>query len=183
MTSLPFNSSIKKNIHTPFLLILASLLFIGCFGKDDKGNSNPMQTETEPKSSVVEIAQSNPEFSTLVQAISAAGLAETLAEEGPFTVFAPTNSAFEALPAGTVESLLEDPEGALTQILLYHVVSGKVSSDQVVNLTEAPTINGEKINIKVENGAVILNDNIRVTSVDIEASNGTIHVIDAVLIP
>jgi uncharacterized surface protein with fasciclin (FAS1) repeats len=139
--------------------------------------------EESPAMSIAEIAAGDPNFSTLVTALQAAGLVETLSGEGAFTVFAPTNDAFAALPEGTVDALLADPQGDLTNVLLYHVVDGAVKAADVVNLTEAPTLAGQPIAIKVEDGAVILNDTVRVTSTDIEARNGVIHVIDAVLLP
>jgi transforming growth factor-beta-induced protein len=132
---------------------------------------------------IVEIAVADGRFETLVTALTAANLVETLSSEGPFTVFAPTDEAFAALPAGTIEALLEDPQGALTDILLYHVVQGKVMAADVVELDAAPTIFGEDITITIDTGAVVLNDTVRVIITDIEASNGVIHVIDAVLLP
>ncbi|MFN2222883.1 MAG: fasciclin domain-containing protein, partial [Candidatus Promineifilaceae bacterium] len=108
---------------------------------------------------------------------------ETLSGEGQFTVFAPTDDAFAALPEGTVESLLEDPEGALTDVLLYHVVDGVVMAEDVVGLSAAPTLQGQEIAISVVDGQVFLNDSVQVIITDIMASNGVIHVIDGVLIP
>lgn len=134
-------------------------------------------------SDIVDIAVADGRFTTLVAAVTAAELVDTLKGDGPFTVFAPTDDAFAALPEGTVESLLADPSGALTQILLYHVVSGKVMAADVVELTSAATAQGEEISIKVEDGNVYLNDTVQVIITDIEASNGVIHVIDAVLMP
>ena len=119
-------------------------------------------------------------FTTLVVAIKAAGLEETLTEEGPFTVFAPTNEAFAKLPEGTVEALLADPV-KLKKVLLYHVVAGSVTSEQVVKLTEAETLEGSTIAVNAKNG-VLIND-AQVVKADIAASNGTVHVIDTVLIP
>jgi transforming growth factor-beta-induced protein len=121
-------------------------------------------------------------FKTLLAAATAAGLVETLQGEGPFTVFAPTDDAFAALPAGTLDSLLADPE-ALKQILLYHVVSGAVTADQVVNLTSADSVEGSPIAIAVKDGKVYLNDTAQVTATDVMASNGVIHVIDQVILP
>ena len=144
------------------------------------------EAESEPmteEKSIVEIAVEDGRFTTLVAAVQAAGLAETLAGEGAFTVFAPTDDAFAALPEGTVETLLEDPEGALTDILLYHVVQGIVKADQVVDLESAPTLLGENLSITVTDDGVLLNDTVKVIITDIEASNGVIHVIDAVLLP
>lgn len=133
--------------------------------------------------SIAEIAVEDGNFTTLVAALEAAGLVETLAGEGEFTVFAPTDDAFAALPAGTVESLLEDPEGALTDILLYHVVEGVVPAETVVTLESAPTLLGQDVTISVVDGEVFLNDTVKVIITDIMASNGIIHVIDAVLLP
>ena len=119
-------------------------------------------------------------FKTLTAAVKAAGLDGVLTEGGPFTVFAPTDEAFAKLPEGTVESLLADTE-KLKKVLLFHVVSGSVTSDQVVQLASAETLNGESLNIDAADG-VKVND-ARVIKTDIGASNGTVHVIDTVLIP
>jgi uncharacterized surface protein with fasciclin (FAS1) repeats len=121
-------------------------------------------------------------FGTLLKAATAAGLVETLQSEGPFTVFAPTDEAFAALPEGTLESLLADPE-ALKKVLLYHVVEGKVTSDQVVGMTTATSVEGSPIAISVKDGTVYLNDSAKVVTADVMASNGVIHIIDAVLLP
>ena len=120
-------------------------------------------------------------FNTLVAAVQAAGLVDTLKGAGPFTVFAPTDEAFAKLPAGTVEGLLKEP-AKLKDILLYHVVSGKVMAADAMKLTSAPTVLGQPLTIKVEGGKVMIND-ATVTAADIEASNGVIHVIDTVLLP
>jgi len=117
---------------------------------------------------------------TLTTAVKAAGLKSTLMFNGPFTLFGPTEDAFAALPAGTVEALLQDP-ATLSNILLYHVVSGVVTSADVVNLTEATMANGQTVSISVGEGVMINNANVIV--VDIPARNGVIHLIDAVLIP
>jgi len=143
----------------------------------------PTEEPMEEANSIVDIAVADGRFTTLVAAVQAAGLAEILSGEGPFTVFAPTDDAFAALPEGTVESLLEDPEGALKDILLYHVVNGVVKAEDVVGLSAAPTLQGEEISISVSDGKVFLNGNVQVVITDIVASNGVIHVIDAVLIP
>ena len=121
-------------------------------------------------------------FKTLLAAAKAAGLVETLQGKGPFTVFAPTDEAFAALPAGTLDGLLADRE-ALKKILLYHVVSGEVTADKVVGLTSADTVEGSPIAISVNDGMVYLNDAAQVVKTDIMASNGVIHVIDHVLLP
>jgi len=135
---------------------------------------------------IVEIAQGNEDFSTLVAALQAAGLVETLQGEGPFTVFAPTNAAFEKLPDGTLESLLEEENREqLTSILTYHVVGAKAMAEDVVGMDEAGTVQGSAVQIMVEDGTVMLqgDNTATVTTTDIEASNGVIHVIDTVLMP
>lgn len=131
---------------------------------------------------IVETATEAGTFKTLLQAATAAGLVETLKGAGPYTVFAPTDEAFAALPDGTLDSLLADPE-ALKQILLYHVVSGTVTADQVVGLTSADSVAGPAIAIAVKDGTVLLNDSAKVVTTDIETSNGVIHVIDQVILP
>ena len=131
---------------------------------------------------IVETATEAGSFKTLLTAVKAAGLVETLQGKGPFTVFAPTDAAFAALPAGTLDGLLKDP-AALKKILLYHVVSGSVRSDQVVGLTSATSVEGSPVAIAVKNGTVYLNDSAKVVTADVMASNGVIHVIDTVLLP
>jgi len=144
----------------------------------------PADEETMMEETIVDIAVADGRFTTLVAAVTAAELVDTLNGEGPFTVFAPTDDAFAALPEGTVESLLlPENKQALTDILLYHVVSGKVLAADVVGLTSAPTVLGDEITITVKDGNVYLNDTIQVIITDIEASNGVIHVIDGVLLP
>ncbi|MEW6178842.1 MAG: fasciclin domain-containing protein [Chloroflexota bacterium] len=122
-------------------------------------------------------------FETLVAAVQASELVETLKGEGPFTVFAPTDEAFAKLPAGTLDELLK-PENKqqLTNILLYHVVAGRVLAEDVVNLSEADTALGQKVTIKVEDGKVFIND-AQVILTDIKTTNGVIHVIDTVILP
>ena len=132
---------------------------------------------------IVDTAVADGRFTTLAAALGAAELVETLKGEGPFTVFAPTDDAFAALPAGTVESLLlPENKQALTDILLYHVVAGKVMAEDVVKLTEAETVLGQNVSIKVDMGKVYINES-EVIITDIVTSNGIIHVIDAVLLP
>ena len=137
--------------------------------------------DNTPKT-IVDVAAGNPDFSTLVAAVKAAGLVETLSSEGPFTVFAPTNEAFAKLPEGKVDSLLADVP-MLKKILTYHVVAGKVMAADVVGLNSATTVQGDDVKIAVVDGKVKLNDSAMVTATDLEASNGVIHVIDTVLIP
>ena len=132
---------------------------------------------------IVDVAVEAGSFNTLAAALQAADLVNTLKGDGPFTVFAPTDEAFAKLPEGTVESLLQ-PENRdqLIAILTYHVVPGKVTSGEVVKLDSATTVNGQPITIKVKDGMVHI-DNATVTTVDVAASNGVIHVIDEVILP
>jgi transforming growth factor-beta-induced protein len=141
----------------------------------------PMPTPTEAPKSIIDIAVADGRFTTLVTALQAAGLVETLQGAGPFTVFAPTDEAFAKLPAGTVEALLKDPE-QLKAVLLYHVLAGKVMAADAKMLNEAETAGGEKIMITSQGEMLKVNDS-QVVLADIDASNGVIHVIDAVLLP
>jgi len=145
------------------------------------GQVEALSPTAQEAGDIVEVASSAGSFQTLLQAAQAAGLVETLKGEGPFTVFAPTDEAFAKLPEGTVESLLQDRE-KLRAILTYHVVAGEVTSGQVVELDEAETVNGKKVNIATRDGQVRIND-ARVVQADVQASNGVIHVIDSVLLP
>jgi uncharacterized surface protein with fasciclin (FAS1) repeats len=129
---------------------------------------------------IIETASSNNDFSTLVTAIKKAGLVETLSGTGPFTVFAPTNAAFEKIPKETLDSVLADT-AKLKSILTYHVVAGKVMAKDVADLTEAKTVEGTMIAIDTESGVKV--NEATVTKTDIECSNGVIHVIDTVLMP
>ena len=139
---------------------------------------------------IVDSAIAAGDFTTLVAAVQAAGLEDTLRGEGPFTVFAPTDDAFAALPAGTIETLLEDLAGDLTDILTYHVVAGAVPAADVVALDgqQVATVNGAAFTVGVaDDGSVTLTDaagnDVTVVATDVQASNGVIHVIDAVLLP
>ncbi len=131
---------------------------------------------------IVETAVAAGTFNTLATALTAAGLIETLKGAGPFTVFAPTDAAFAKIPAAALKALLAD-KAKLTAVLTYHVVPGAVMAGQVVGLTEAATVQGSKIAIKVVGGKVMLNGKTTVTATDIKAKNGVIHVIDTVLMP
>ena len=133
------------------------------------------------KNDIVQTAIKAGNFTTLTTALTEAGLVDALKGDGPFTVFAPTDEAFKNLPDGALEGLLKDKE-ALKNVLLYHVVSGKVSSKEVVDLNKATTLNGSDLNIKTNNGKVMIND-ADVIGADVMASNGIIHVIDRVLLP
>jgi uncharacterized surface protein with fasciclin (FAS1) repeats len=132
---------------------------------------------------IIDTALAADDFNTLATALTEAELISTLKGEGPFTVFAPTDAAFAALPEGTLDSLLADKE-QLTNVLLYHVVSGKVMAEDVLTMDGAmvDTVSGAEIEISIKDGMVYIND-AQVTTTDIETSNGVIHVIDAVLVP
>lgn len=180
-----------KNVRgTTMLAALLALVVAAPVAAQEASGSSSYASGTEASerstppakaTTIVDVAASNEAFSTLVTAVKAAGLVETLSSEGPFTVFAPTNDAFARLPEGTLEALLEDRE-KLTSILTYHVVAGKVTSDEVVGLDRATTVNGAELRIRTENGAVMIND-ATVTQADVMADNGVIHVIDTVLLP
>lgn len=166
------------------IVSLLSLVAVAC-GDDDEGDGGePAATPTQPAAElkdIVDTAVGAGNFTTLATALEAAGLVETLKGPGPFTVLAPTDAAFAALPAGTVEGLLADPE-KLKAILTYHVIAGDVPSSDVVKLTEAETVNGQKVKIMVD-GSKVMIDGATVTTPDVKASNGVIHIIDRVLLP
>lgn len=146
----------------------------------------PAQQATDhdrPSKDIVDVAAEAGSFNTLIAAAKAADLVDALKGDGPLTVFAPTDEAFAKLPEGTVETLLKPENKAKLQaVLLYHVVEGKVTSDKVVTLDYAKTLQGQKVKIAVKMDKVYVND-AQVVAVDVDASNGVIHVIDAVLLP
>jgi uncharacterized surface protein with fasciclin (FAS1) repeats len=139
--------------------------------------------QSESAKDIVDTAAAAGQFNTLIAAAKAADLVDTLKSPGPLTVFAPTDAAFAALPAGTVDNLLKPENKAqLVKVLTYHVVSGKVTSGQVVTLDTATTVEGGAVDIDASNGKVMIND-AQVVQADVGASNGVIHVIDKVLLP
>ncbi len=177
-------------LRLPLILLAAMLciMLVGCQGgekaeqteKAEQPEVEKAVTEKMPAAKdVVDIAAADGRFTTLVAAVKAAGLMETLKGEGPFTVFAPTDDAFAKLPTGTVEALLEDVP-KLKDILLYHVLLGKVMAEDVVKLKAAETALGKEVMIEVMGDHVMIG-NARVVITDIEASNGVIHVIDTVI--
>jgi transforming growth factor-beta-induced protein len=168
--------------RTLLISLAAVALVVSACSTAASPTPEPATPSPAPAGDIVAVATEAGSFTTLLTAATAAGLVETLQGEGPYTVFAPTDEAFAALPEGTLEALLADPE-ALKKVLLYHVVEGKVTSDQVVGLTTATTVEGSPIAISVEDGTVSLNDSAKVVTVDVMASNGVIHVIDAVILP
>ena len=188
-----------KKFRYSLVAVLAGVALVGAACSDDDSDSDESSsadteettttTEAEDSSSedasgetIVDIAAGNPDFSTLVTAVTEAGLVETLSGEGPFTVFAPTNEAFAALPEGTVEALLEDPTGDLTSILQLHVIAGEVDSAAAVAAagTCVETLGGPVKVEEVDGGLTI--GGAPISTTDLEASNGIIHVIDAVIV-
>ncbi len=141
----------------------------------------PAMEASAPKD-IIETAVAAGTFNTLAKALTEAGLIETLKGTGPFTVLAPTDEAFAKIPAKDLEALLAD-KAALTKVLTYHVIAGNVPASTVTTLTEATSLEGSKIMIKVVDGKVMLNDASEVTATDVAASNGVIHVINTVLMP
>jgi uncharacterized surface protein with fasciclin (FAS1) repeats len=162
-------------IHVIDAVILPSAIAASLAAPEDAMEAAP------PAKTIVDIAVEDGRFGTLVTALQTAGLVDTLSGEGPFTVFAPTDDAFGALPEGVVAGLLEDVP-ALTDVLTYHVVSGSVLAEQVVGLTSATTLQGEDVTVAVDDGSVMI-DGANVIITDIIGSNGVIHVIDAVILP
>ncbi len=169
-----------------FAVAIAAALTLAACGSDDEASEDTVAEDTVAEEvvadgDIVAVASGNPDFSTLVAALSAAGLVETLQGKGPFTVFAPTDAAFAALPEGLLEKLLL-PENiaVLTAILTYHVVPGKVMSTDVT-AGDVATVEGSTIAITTDMGVMVNGANV--VAVDVAASNGVIHVIDAVIVP
>jgi len=141
------------------------------------------EAPVEAPKTVVDIAVGSPDHTTLVAAVTAAGLVETLSGTGPFTVFAPTNAAFEALPAGTVDNLLKpESKNQLTSVLTYHVVAGNVMAADLSDGQIVKTLNGQDLTVSIKDGKVMING-ATVTAADLAGSNGVIHVVDGVLLP
>ncbi len=171
----------KKNPLAGFLVAQAALLAaIFLASPASAGHHGGMKAK---QGDIVEVAVAAGDFTTLAAALEAAGLVGTLQGEGPYTVFAPTDAAFDKLPAGTLETLLKpENKDQLIAILTYHVVSGKVTAAEVVKLDSAGTVNGKTVAIAVVEEGVRVNQ-ANVIATDIEASNGVIHVIDEVILP
>jgi uncharacterized surface protein with fasciclin (FAS1) repeats len=176
-----------KKLFGILAILVIGILIAGCTSQPPAPVVTPAPTAAPttaalPMKTIVETAVADGRFTTLVAAVQAAKLDGALSGPGPFTVFAPTDDAFKKLPAGTVESLLTEPEGQLKQILLYHVVDGNVMAADVVKLSSAKTLQGSNVNINVAGGVVKIND-ATVIITDIQTKNGVIHVIDTVLLP
>ena len=169
----------KRSSKTWMVAALATVVTVPAMASAQ----NSQAKDKKPMKNIVEVAVDAGSFNTLVAAVKAAGLAETLQGPGPFTVFAPTDAAFAKLPAGTVTALLADKD-KLTAILTYHVVSGKVMAADIVKTNGATpnTVNGSPLDIVIRNGKVYVNG-ATVATADVQASNGVIHVIDSVLLP
>ena len=189
------------NKMTLALASAASLALVACAEEtaeptDDVAMNDQMANDDASVGTLVEVAQGNPDFSTLVSAVTTANLGDTLSGEGPYTVFAPTNAAFEKVDSATMETLMsEEGRQDLTNILTYHFVEGDTSAEALTQAIEGAgedgyaltTVNGATLTAMIENGNVVLTDaagnKATVTSTDVDASNGVIHVIDTVLMP
>jgi transforming growth factor-beta-induced protein len=178
----------RKSYLIVVALIVAVVPFViaACgSSSSDSSSASPMSSAspTAAMKDIVDTAVAAGDFNTLAQALTAAGLVDTLKGEGPYTVFAPTDAAFADVPKATLDSLLADPKGALTDVLTYHVVPGTIMAADITDGQTVETVNGAKLTFKVAaDGSVMVND-ANVTTADIQTSNGVIHVIDAVLIP
>jgi uncharacterized surface protein with fasciclin (FAS1) repeats len=180
-------TGVKNMKKTIIAIAAASVLLLSACGSDGStadttvAAADTTEMATSEVGTIVAVAQGNPDFSTLVAAITAAGLGDALSGAGPFTVFAPTNAAFEALPAGLLEKLLlPENKEVLTKILTYHVVPAKVMAADVA-AGDVNTLEGSAFAITTEGGVKVNASNV--TATDVAASNGVIHVIDAVLVP
>lgn len=172
--------------------VLGIALVLACSGGDDAGETasedemttgDEMAAEESSAADIVDTAAAAGQFQTLLAAVEAAGFVDTLRGEGPYTVFAPTDDAFAALPEGTVDNLLlPENRDQLVAVLTYHVVAGAVTSDEVVNLDSAETVQGASVEIQTDDTGVRIGE-ATVVQADIEAANGIIHVIDRVLLP
>jgi uncharacterized surface protein with fasciclin (FAS1) repeats len=182
----------KKFLSFITLITLSAALLSACNNEGEKKPAEdttatkveePAPAPAEAPKDVVDVAIASADHTTLVSAVQAAGLVETLKGAGPFTVFAPTNAAFNALPAGTVEDLLKPEKKAeLTSILTYHVVPGAIKAADLKDGQKVKTVQGAELTVSIKDGKVMI-DGANVTAADLTASNGVIHVIDAVVTP
>lgn len=168
--------------NSPMLLLLVVALFALSACQPVAAPAAATEAPAAAMPDIVDTAVAAGSFTTLVAAVQAAELVETLKGEGPFTVFAPSDEAFAKIDKATLDALLADPQGQLTQILLYHVLPGKVMAAAVTDGLEAETAQGDKVKFSVKDGKVMIND-ATIVSTDIEAANGVIHVIDTVIMP
>ena len=182
----------QKNMYSILAaVVFSTITLVACNDGETKVSETPPEVVTEekmapaevPAKDIVDIAIGSTDHTTLVAAVTAAGLVETLKGAGPFTVFAPTNAAFSALPAGTVDGLLKpESKAALTNILTYHVVAGSVKAADLKDGQKVKTLQGEELTVTIKKGKVMING-ANVTAADLTGSNGVVHVIDAVLMP
>lgn len=179
----------KNTLNLLAAIAISTIGFVSCNSNETKAveptpevvKETPAVVEA-PKT-VVDVAIGSTDHTTLVAAVTAAGLVETLKGAGPFTIFAPTNAAFAALPAGTVDGLLKpESKAALTNILTYHVVAGSVKAADLKDGQKVKTLQGEELTVSIKDGKVKING-ANVTAADLMGSNGVVHVIDAVLMP
>ncbi len=179
-----------KNFKILSLVTLSAVtfFFVGCGNAAKEAPAEPVVEEVveapaEVPNTVVDIAVGSADHTTLVAAVTAAGLVETLSGAGPFTIFAPTNAAFAALPAGTVDKLLlPESKDALTGILTYHVVSGNVKAADLTDGQVVKTLNGQDLTVSIKDGVVMINGS-KVVTADLAGTNGVVHVIESVLMP
>lgn len=181
----------KKIFSMLAVATISALSFTACNNGNTQTDEKPADSSMKEEvmappaaaKDVVDIAIGSPDHTTLVAAVQAAGLVETLKGAGPFTIFAPTNTAFAALPAGTVDGLLKpESKAALTNILTYHVVAGSVKAADLKDGQKVKTLQGEELTVSIKDGKVMING-ANVTAADLTGSNGVVHVIDAVLMP
>jgi uncharacterized surface protein with fasciclin (FAS1) repeats len=181
---------LKKILSVAFSAMFLSVLFTSCGNEaaakkveETATKAASVMPAAEAPKTIVDVAVGSPDHTTLVAALTAAGLVETLKGAGPFTVFAPTNAAFTALPAGTVEGLLKpESKAALTGILTYHVVAGNVKAADLKDGQKVKTLQGGELTVSIKEGKVKING-ANVTAADLAGSNGVIHVVDGVLLP
>lgn len=175
--------NINKKFATGFVVAAVLLSQIGSAANADCGSKKNQCTKSQAAvtNDIVDTAVSNGSFTTLVTALKAAGLVETLKGEGPFTVFAPTDEAFKKIPAADLQALLAD-KAKLTAVLTYHVLPGSVKASDVADGKVAKTVQGSEVRFSVKNGIAKI-DNANITATDIATSNGVIHVIDTVILP
>jgi transforming growth factor-beta-induced protein len=163
--------------------LLAVPFVISACGDSEESTTSPSPSPSMAVKDIVDTAVEAGSFTTLVSAIQAAGLEETLRGEGPFTVFAPTDEAFAAVPKETLDALLADPKGALTDVLTYHVVPGKAMAADLSDGMMLTTVNGEQLKVTIKDDGTVMIGDATVVTADIETANGVIHVIDTVLVP
>ena len=181
--------TMKKIKFLSFALVgFVTLAVVSCSAPkeevvEETVDSVAVAAPVEAPKTVVDIAVGSADHTTLVTAVTSAGLVETLSGTGPFTIFAPTNAAFAALPAGTVETLLKpESKDKLTSVLTYHVVAGNVMAADLTDGQKVKTLNGQELTVAIKDGVVTING-AKVTAADLAGSNGVIHVVDAVLLP